>query len=83
MLTASLLAAAARAARGSSGTCRRPSKARDERHRPGLKEVADSVYRHAELLVETFGDEVMALRDIRKHMAWYFKGYVGGRRAAG
>ena len=48
------------------------------RHRPGLKQVSDSVYRHAELLVETFGDEVIALRDIRKHMAWYFKGYVVG-----
>ncbi|MCC3269748.1 tRNA dihydrouridine synthase DusB [Arthrobacter gengyunqii] len=50
----------------------------DTRHRPGLKEVSDSVYRHAELLVETFGGEMMALRDIRKHMAWYFKGYVVG-----
>ncbi|MCC3283883.1 MULTISPECIES: tRNA dihydrouridine synthase DusB [Arthrobacter] len=50
----------------------------DERHRPGLQEVADSVYRHAELLVETFGNEMIALRDIRKHMAWYFKGYVVG-----
>ncbi|WP_461170464.1 tRNA dihydrouridine synthase DusB [Arthrobacter sp. Z1-15] len=50
----------------------------DLRHRPGLKEVSESVYRHAELLVETFGGEMMALRDIRKHMAWYFKGYVVG-----
>nr|WP_231712955.1 tRNA dihydrouridine synthase DusB [Arthrobacter sp. zg-Y820] len=50
----------------------------DVRHRPGLKEVSESVYRHAELLVETFGGEMMALRDIRKHMAWYFKGYVVG-----
>src|SRR5699024_2337124 len=34
----------------------------------------------AELLVETFGgDEDKALRDIRKHISWYFKGYpVGG-----
>ena len=50
----------------------------ETRHRPGLKEVSESVYRHAELLVETFGGEMMALRDIRKHMAWYFKGYVVG-----
>ncbi|MHA7246564.1 tRNA dihydrouridine synthase DusB [Arthrobacter tecti] len=50
----------------------------DQRHKPGLGEVADSVYRHAELLVDTFGNEMMALRDIRKHMAWYFKGYVVG-----
>lgn len=48
------------------------------RHRPGLGQVADTVYRHAELLVETFGSEMMGLRDIRKHMAWYFKGYVVG-----
>ena len=48
------------------------------RYRPGLGQVADTVYRHAELLVETFGSEMMGLRDIRKHMAWYFKGYVVG-----
>ncbi len=48
------------------------------RHRPGLGQVAETVYRHAELLVETFGSEMMGLRDIRKHMAWYFKGYVVG-----
>jgi len=50
----------------------------DLRHRPGLKEVSDSVYRHAQLLIDTFGEEDKALRDIRKHMAWYFKGYVVG-----
>ncbi|WP_427019110.1 tRNA dihydrouridine synthase DusB [Pseudarthrobacter sp. P1] len=50
----------------------------DKRHRPGLKEVSDAVYRHAELLIDTFDDENKALRDIRKHMAWYFKGYVVG-----
>ncbi|HEY4614215.1 MAG TPA: tRNA dihydrouridine synthase DusB [Citricoccus sp.] len=51
-----------------------------ERFRPGLATVADTFYRHAELLVDTFGgDEDKALRDIRKHVAWYFKGYqVGG-----
>ncbi|WP_442853049.1 tRNA dihydrouridine synthase DusB [Arthrobacter sp. 35W] len=50
----------------------------DKRHRPGLKDVSDAVYRHAELLIDTFDDENKALRDIRKHMAWYFKGYVVG-----
>ncbi|WP_125609811.1 tRNA dihydrouridine synthase DusB [Specibacter cremeus] len=50
----------------------------DARHRPGLREVAAAVYRHAELLIDTFDDENKALRDIRKHMAWYFKGYVVG-----
>lgn len=46
---------------------------------PSLGEVADGFYRHAELLVEYFEDEARACRDIRKHVAWYFKGYpVGG-----
>ncbi|XNS28132.1 tRNA dihydrouridine synthase DusB [Citricoccus nitrophenolicus] len=56
----------------------------DERFRPGLAKVADTFHRHAELLVDTFGgDEGKALRDIRKHVAWYFKGYqVGGELRA-
>jgi len=46
---------------------------------PNLGEVADAFKRHAELLVEFFESEMHACRDIRKHMAWYFKGYpVGG-----
>jgi nifR3 family TIM-barrel protein len=51
---------------------------------PNLGEVADAFKRHAELLVEFFESEVHACRDIRKHVAWYFKGYpVGGEfRAA-
>jgi nifR3 family TIM-barrel protein len=41
--------------------------------------VADAFRRHAELLVEFLGDEERGCRDIRKHVAWYFKGYpVGG-----
>jgi len=31
--------------------------------------------RHAELLVEMRGDEAAGCRDIRKHMAWYLKGF--------
>ncbi|GAA4760769.1 tRNA dihydrouridine synthase DusB [Citricoccus nitrophenolicus] len=56
----------------------------DDRFRPGLAKVADTFHRHAELLVDTFGgDEGKALRDIRKHVAWYFKGYqVGGELRA-
>jgi nifR3 family TIM-barrel protein len=56
----------------------------DERHRPNLGQVADAFRRHAELLVEFFDEEDRACRDIRKHVAWYFKGYpIGGdaRRA--
>ena len=51
---------------------------------PSLGEVADAFRRHTELLVEFFENETHACRDIRKHVAWYFKGYpVGGEfRAA-
>jgi nifR3 family TIM-barrel protein len=46
---------------------------------PTLGEVAEAFKRHAELLTEFFEDEDRACRDIRKHVAWYFKGYaVGG-----
>ena len=58
----------------------------DVRVRPGLREVAVVVRRHAELMVETFGEESKALREMRKHMAWYLKGYIVGgelRRALG
>ncbi|WP_334172605.1 tRNA dihydrouridine synthase DusB [Sinomonas sp.] len=56
---------------------------RPDRIRPGLGEVAEAFYRHAELLVDYFEDEDKALRDIRKHVAWYFKGYtVGGELRA-
>ncbi len=56
---------------------------RPDRFRPGVDQVARTVYRHAELLVEMFGDEAKGLRDIRKHVAWYFKGYpVGGELRA-
>ena len=56
---------------------------RPDRFRPGVADVARTIYRHAELLVEMFGDEAKALRDIRKHVAWYFKGYpVGGELRA-
>jgi nifR3 family TIM-barrel protein len=50
-----------------------------DRVRPTLGEVARILRRHAELLVDFFEDEGRALRDLRKHVAWYFKGYpVGG-----
>ena len=50
---------------------------------PTLGEVAQAFSRHAELLVEFFEDEGRACRDIRKHVAWYFKGYaVGGETRA-
>jgi nifR3 family TIM-barrel protein len=51
---------------------------------PSLGQVASTLKRHAELLVDFFdGDENHACRDIRKHVAWYFKGYpVGGELRA-
>ena len=51
---------------------------------PSLGFVAEAFRRHAELLVEFFdGDEDHAVRDMRKHVAWYFKGYaVGGETRA-
>ncbi len=46
--------------------------------------VAQAFRRHAELLVEFFEDEDRGCRDIRKHVAWYFKGYpVGGEVRTG
>ncbi|AND16712.1 tRNA dihydrouridine synthase DusB [Rathayibacter tritici] len=51
----------------------------DERFRPSLGQVAAAFRRHAELLVDFFDSEERGCRDIRKHVAWYFKGYaVGG-----
>lgn len=49
---------------------------------PRLSEVSAVIYRHAELLTEYFGDEFRACRDLRKHMAWYLKGFrvEGGLR---
>ena len=74
------LAAAFRAESGEIGH----EEARRLAARPPLGAVMDAMRRHTELLVEFFGDEDRGCRDIRKHVAWYFKGYgVGGdtRRA--
>ncbi|KQQ95151.1 tRNA-dihydrouridine synthase [Leifsonia sp. Leaf325] len=50
---------------------------------PTLGQVAETFRRHAELLVDFFDDEDRGCRDIRKHVAWYFKGYpVGGELRA-
>ncbi|MFP5347505.1 MAG: tRNA dihydrouridine synthase DusB [Actinomycetes bacterium] len=51
---------------------------RPERVRPGLRTVAQVLRRHAELLTLHYGDELRACRDIRKHVAWYLKGYPVG-----
>lgn len=57
----------------------------DKRTNPTLGEVGAIIIRHAQLLTEFYdGDERMAVHDLRKHVAWYLKGFpVGGstRRA--
>lgn len=46
---------------------------------PTLRQVAEIMVRHGQLLSEYFEDEFRAARDMRKHMAWYLKGFrVGG-----
>ena len=49
-----------------------------QRMTPTLGEVADTMRRHAAYLVEFYGDESRGCRDIRKHVAWYLKGFPAG-----
>ncbi|OTA25934.1 tRNA dihydrouridine synthase DusB [Alloscardovia macacae] len=56
-----------------------------ERINPTLGQVGDIIVRHAQLLTAFYeGDEMMAVHDLRKHVAWYLKGFPvgGGTRAA-
>jgi nifR3 family TIM-barrel protein len=41
---------------------------------PALSEVLSTLRRHAQLLVDDYG-ELKGCRDMRKHMAWYLKGF--------
>ena len=52
----------------------------ENRVNPTLAEVGSVILRHLNLLVEFYdGDERMAVHDLRKHIAWYLKGFpVGG-----
>jgi nifR3 family TIM-barrel protein len=45
---------------------------------PTLRKVAEIMVRHGQLLTEYFEDEFRAARDMRKHMAWYLKGFRVG-----
>ena len=45
---------------------------------PRLGEVAATMRRHAAYLVEFYADESRGCRDIRKHIAWYLKGFPAG-----
>lgn len=50
------------------------------RYKPTLSDVAEVIMRHAELSVEHFGDEHRAMREMRKHVGWYMRGFsVGGQ----
>jgi tRNA-dihydrouridine synthase len=42
---------------------------------PSLYQVRETMLRHAHLLVDFFESEGRAMRDLRKHMAWYLKGF--------
>lgn len=42
---------------------------------PTLHEVREVMYRHGQLIVEHFESEERGCRDLRKHMAWYLKGF--------
>ncbi|MFC5939740.1 tRNA dihydrouridine synthase DusB [Corynebacterium choanae] len=49
---------------------------------PTLGQVCSIVLRHTELLIAHDGEQ-RAMRDIRKHMGWYFRGFpVGGQLRA-
>ncbi|RFA11844.1 tRNA dihydrouridine synthase DusB [Subtercola boreus] len=48
------------------------------RAHPPLGQVALALRRHTVLLTEFYDSEEHACRDIRKHVAWYFKGYPVG-----
>jgi len=50
---------------------------RPERRRPNLGEVAATMRRHASLLADWLDDD-RGLRDFRKHVAWYLKGFAVG-----
>ena len=46
---------------------------------PALGEVADMIDRHGHLLADLMGED-RGMRDLRKHMAWYLKGFVVGQQ---
>ncbi len=45
------------------------------RSEPTLFQVRELIFRHGQLLVDFFESEGRAMRDLRKHMAWYLKGF--------
>jgi nifR3 family TIM-barrel protein len=45
---------------------------------PPLGDVIDVMRRHARLLVELRGEEILGVSDFRKHVGWYLTGYPAG-----
>lgn len=59
---------------------------RDPMEPPTLGDVARVILEHASLMVDNVGDEHRAMREMRKHIGWYLRGFsVGGaaRQALG
>lgn len=56
------------------------SSASARRAEPTLGEAVQTIMRHAQLMVHHWGgNEFKAIRDMRKHIGWYLRGYaVGG-----
>ncbi|MBO0826838.1 MAG: tRNA dihydrouridine synthase DusB [Streptosporangiales bacterium] len=50
---------------------------RERRHRPSLGEVVAVMRRHAQLLAADVGED-KGVREFRKHVAWYLKGFPVG-----
>ncbi len=47
--------------------------------RPSLKEVADMMLRHGQMMIE-FKGEYIGVREMRKHVAWYTFGFPGAAK---
>ena len=46
---------------------------------PSLSDIADIIEKHAAWVIEDQGDELRALREMRKHVGWYLRGFaIGG-----
>ncbi len=72
----------ARAARGNPflfARCRRYLETGELLPQPTAQEVASMCLRHAQMAIEQKGEE-MAMREMRKHVAWYFSGYPGSAK---
>ena len=48
----------------------------EEEEKPSHEEMVAMILRHARMLIECKG-ELMAMREMRKHVAWYMAGYPG------